>query len=115
MFRLHDALKGRPIIYTGGGSTFELLRTEYYPFTDIIHISEKQWRMDIVKDMDIIIEQGLCPILSTAYGLSISVTDDVIQCTPFNTLFNGLMPSDGVVCDNSGMANDKANYYDGDF
>ncbi len=115
LFRLHDALKGRPIIYTGGGSTFELLRTEYYPFTDIIHISEKQWRMDIVKDMDIIIEQGLCPILSTAYGLSISVTDDVIQCTPFNTLFNGLMPSDGVVYDNSGMANDKANYYDGDF
>ena len=115
LFRLQEALKGRPIIYTGGGSTFDSLRTEYNPFTDIIHISEKEWRRDIVKDMDIISEQGLCPILSTAYGLSISVEDDVIESTPFNTLFNGLMPNGDTTYNNSGMANDKANYYDGDY
>lgn len=115
LFRLQDALKGRPIIYTGGGSMFESLRNEYIPFTDIIHISEKEWRRDIVKDMDIISDKGLCPILSTAYGLSISVTDDVIESTPFDTLFNSLMPEDGVTYNNSGMANDKANYYDGDY
>ena len=113
-FRLRDALKGRPIIYTGGGSTFDSLRTEYSRFTDIIHISEKEWRRDIVKDMDIISEQGLCPILSTAYGLSISVVDDVIESTPFDTLFKDV-PDGGTTCNNSGMANDKANYYEGDY
>lgn len=110
-----QALKGRPIIYTGGGSTFELLRTEYNPFTEIIHISEREWHKEFVKDMDIICELGLCPILSTAYGLSISVGDDIIENTPFSTLFSHLIPEERSPYNNSGMANDKANYYDGDY
>ena len=70
---------------------------------------------DLRKDMDIICELGLCPILSTAYGLSISVGDDIIENTPFSTLFSHLIPEERSPYNNSGMANDKANYYDGDY
>lgn len=85
--RLMDALKTRPIIYTGGGSTFPSLRERHAGFIDKIHISEKEWRTKSVKDLDIIIKQELCPILSTAYGLSISITNDDIECHPLPDIF----------------------------
>ena len=62
--------------------------------------------------MDLIMEQNLCPILSTAYGLSISVVDDDIEKTPFSTLFNGIIPNDPFKINNSGMAFDKYSAYD---
>ena len=88
--RLMDALKIRPIIYTGGGSTFPSLRERHAGFRDKIHISEKEWRTKSVKDLDIIIKQELCPILSTAYGLSISVTNDDIECHPLPDIFSNI-------------------------
>ena len=88
--RLMDALKSRPIIYTGGGSTFGILRTDYAGFEDVMHISEKEWRTEAVVDMDEIKALGLCPILSTAYGLSISVPDDNIKCEEFGSIFKKL-------------------------
>src|SRR5574344_148667 len=81
--RLMDALKTRPIVYTGGGSTFSILRKGYGGFKDVIHISKKEWRTKSVIDMQKIEALGLCPILLTAYGLSISVRDDNIKCSPF--------------------------------
>lgn len=87
MSRLMDALKARPVIYTGGGSTFDILRIPYLCFKDIIHISKKEWRSECVVDMDRISSLGLCPILSTSYGLSISMTNDDIKCEPFRDLF----------------------------
>ena len=88
--KLFDALKNRPLIYSGGGSTFKQLRTPCCGFNDIIHISGEQWNMKCVVDSDKIQEEGLCPILSTAYGLSVSVIDDNIICEPFDNLFAGL-------------------------
>lgn len=88
--RLMDALKTRPIIYTGGGSTFPSLRERHAGFRDKIHISEKEWRTKSVKDLDIIIKMGLCPILSTAYGLSISVPHDNIKCHPLPDIFRNI-------------------------
>lgn len=85
--RLTDALTARPIIYSGGGSTFEELRQEYLGFKDIIHVSENEWRSEVMKDMNRITALKLCPILSTAYGLSISVVDDDIKCKPFQDIF----------------------------
>lgn len=87
MERLMNALKARPIIYTGGGSTFSLLRKTYQGFIDVIHISDEQWKTDAVDDMTWIKNFGLCPILSTAYGLSISVPDDDIKCESFQDIF----------------------------
>lgn len=90
IFRLTDALKSRPIIYTGGGSTFPSLRENIAGFRDIIHISHKEWRTEAVKDLNEIINDGLCPILSTAYGLSISVPNDNITCRPLSDIFRGI-------------------------
>ena len=88
--RLYDALKSRPIIYTGGGSTFKKLVRPYGEFKDIIHISEKEWRKESVEDMVRISALGLCPILSTAYGLSIGVASDDIKCEPFTEIFRNV-------------------------
>ncbi|MGN0050000.1 MAG: hypothetical protein ACI37N_02285 [Prevotella sp.] len=90
LFRLTDALKSRPIIYTGGGSTFPSLRENIAGFRDKIYISHKEWRTDAVKDIDEIIKDDLCPILSTAYGLSISVPNDNITCRPLSDIFRSI-------------------------
>ncbi len=88
--RLTEALRARPLVYSGGGSTFEKLRKPHLGFSDIIHISEKEWHSEVMKDIDIISSLNLCPILSTAYGLSISVTDDKIRCKPFRDIFENV-------------------------
>ena len=87
---LNDALKNRPIIYSGGGSTFQSLRDKYEGFSEIMHISDKQWDAQSVRDIDEICKLGLCPILSTAYGLSIHAKDDNIACKPFADIFEGI-------------------------
>lgn len=92
--RLINALKGRPIIYSGGGSTFKILRKTYGDFKDVMYVSEKEWNTKSIKDIGEIQDLGLCPILSTAYGLSISVTDDEINCEPFRDLFSNLRPDE---------------------
>lgn len=91
MSQLADVLKARPIIYTGGGSTFDIMRKPYLGFKDIIHISKKEWRSECVVDMNKISALGLCPILSTSYGLSISMTHDNIKCEPFRDIFKDVM------------------------
>ena len=96
MHRLTDALKSRPIIYSGGGSTFQTLRLIYGGFKDIIHISEKEWKTESVNEINRIKALGLCPILSTAYGLSISVPDDNIRCEPFREIFVNLRDADNI-------------------
>lgn len=85
--RLKAVLNNRPIIFTGGGSTFGILRRGYAGFTEIHLVSEKQWNTRSVTGMQDIVEKKLCPILSTAYGLSISRASDEIKMKPFNDLF----------------------------
>lgn len=58
--RLMEALEKRPIIYTGGGSTFSILRTPYIGFKDIIHISEREWRVKAIKEIVTIKALNLC-------------------------------------------------------
>ena len=87
MQNLLDALQNRPIVYCGGGSTFKVLRKTYRGYTDKKHISHTEWDLKSVVNMDDIIQKRLCPILSTAYGLSKSATDDNIIMKSFNDLF----------------------------
>ncbi|MCF0186549.1 MAG: hypothetical protein HUJ98_08705 [Bacteroidaceae bacterium] len=87
---LENALKNRPIIYCGGGSTFPSLLNKYGGFSDIKKISDKEWDKKSVRDMDEISKLHLCPILSTAYGLSIHATHDNIVCKPFEDIFEGI-------------------------
>jgi hypothetical protein len=88
--RLMDALGKRPLIYTGGGSRFAKLRSQCGGFIDIIPISEREWRKEVVTDIEYISKEGLCPILSTAYGLSMSMPHDNVTCEPFSEIFKGL-------------------------
>lgn len=88
--RLLQALKKRPIIYTGGGSTFSSLRVGYMDFVDVKQISEKEWEIKSVPQIDEIRQRKLFPILSTAYGLSISTEHDNIVIKPFNDIFKPL-------------------------
>ena len=87
---LEDALKNRPLIYCGGGSTFRLLQKEYSCFTDKKMITYKDWDIKAVEDAKEIIDLGLVPILSTSYGLAISVEDDNITQKPFRDICEGL-------------------------
>lgn len=86
----YQAIAKRPIVYTGGGSSFATLRQGYHGFKDVIHINHKQWKSSIIEDLSTIVSLGLCPILSTAYGLSISRTHDKIICEPFRDVFRGI-------------------------
>lgn len=107
---LMNALKIRPIVYTGGGSTFQILREGHGGFKDVIHISKKEWRTKSVVDMQKIESLGLCPILSTAYGLSISVPDDNIKCSPFQDIFESVRGVDEDVNSSFGEAYGGFNY-----
>ena len=85
--KLYAALEARPLIYTGGGSTFSSLRIPYQNFESIIHVSEREWESKDVADMNRIRADRLIPILFTAYGLSIAMTDDDIEAEPFKEIF----------------------------
>jgi len=88
LFRLNDALKSRPLIYTGGGSTFRKLQVAYFGFKDKKLISHQEWDVKSIDDVQEIIKLGLCPILSTSYGLAISVATDNIERKPFKDIFD---------------------------
>lgn len=88
--RLLDALKNRPLVYCGGGSTFKSLRVCYGGYQDRKQISHKEWNAKSIKDIDEIIDEELCPILSTAYGLSISTENDNIVMKPFMDIFENI-------------------------
>lgn len=90
LYRLNDALKNRPLIYCGGGSTFKQLQMSYYGFQDKKLISHQEWDIKSIDDIDDIIKKGLCPILSTCYGLSISVATDNIKKLPFRDIFENI-------------------------
>ena len=79
LFRLNDALKSRPLIYCGGGSTFKQLQMSYFGFKDKKLVSHQEWDIKSIEGIDDIIKKGLCPILSTSYGLAISVANENIE------------------------------------
>ncbi len=88
--RLFDALKNRPLVYCGGGSTFKNLRVGYGGYQDRKQISHKEWNTKSITDIDSIIDEELCPILSTAYGLAISTENDNIVMKPFHDIFENI-------------------------
>lgn len=94
--RFEEALDRRPIVYTGGGSSFSILRNGYHGFKDIIHINQNNWKTSVIDDLSTIVSLNLCPILSTAYGLSISRPNDKIICEPFREIFSGIRQTKGM-------------------
>lgn len=88
--KLYDALKFRPLVYTGGGCTFMTLRERYNGFVDIRQVSGEEWDKKSITQFNEINKFKLFPILSTAYGLSISTENDNIATTPFRDIFDKL-------------------------
>ena len=97
--RVIEALKDRLIIYTGGGSTFPTLRRAYGSFTDIKHITTREWGTQSFDEMEDI--SRLCPILSTVFGLSISATTDKFKTKPLNELFKHIEDAEEDAYDNT--------------
>lgn len=90
VFRLNNALKNRPLIYTGGGSMFYSLQYTYGGFIEKHQITYSNWKSKLFDDMSLFTKPDLCPILSTAYGLSISVASDNIKRKPLRDLFENI-------------------------
>lgn len=82
----------------------------YSDFEDIIQISDSEWRSESIRGMDNFKTLGLCPILSTAYGLSINVPDDNIYSKPLKDIFSGLR--DQTKENESEQTDEKFNYGD---
>ena len=59
-------------------------------------ITYKDWDIKSVEDAKEIIDLGLIPILSTAYGLAISVNDDNITQKPFRDICEGLRKAEEI-------------------
>ena len=73
--KLNAALMGRPVFYSGGGSTYKFLRnTIDGKFSDVNHINPKVWEGMQIQEINEVCK--VCPIVSTALGLSISEIDD---------------------------------------
>ena len=85
--RLFNALKNRPLVYCGGGSTFKSLQVNYGGYIDKKQISHNEWNTKSIIDLETIVQLGLCPILSTAYGLAISTENDKIEMKPLSDIF----------------------------
>lgn len=85
IYKLREALKNRVVIYSGGGSTYSQLRVPVGSFSDINHITAKVWEG---LSIDKISQYApLCPILSTALGLSISEMDDDVKLSTTEEIF----------------------------
>ena len=85
---LTDRLKKRPIVYSGGGSTYDFLRKPVLQFTDVIQINPKIWQGMNIKEISKLID--VCPIVSTALGLAISEIHDDVELATTNDIFKHL-------------------------
>lgn len=85
---LYSVLKDRIVVYNGGGSTYPFLTTEIDTFTDVKVITSELWKEEHIKYKK---DVGLhSKLLTTAYGLSLSESDQDVKIKPFTSLFNML-------------------------
>lgn len=72
------SIRNRPIVFSGGGSTFQELRKGFYGFTEIYQTDVSAWDDKYIPQIEDIRSKKLAPILSVALGLSITQnTDDI--------------------------------------
>ena len=82
---LRDALKNRILVYSGGGSTYDFLTKPIDTFTDIRVIDASIWKEENIKDKAAVAKLSL--LLTTAYGLSVSVSDEDVKLKSYHSLF----------------------------
>lgn len=102
--KLLDALRTRPILYTGGGSSFSFLREGYSGFSDVKHVSIKEWHTEEINDLEKV--KSLCPVLSTCYGLSSAMMDDMeLPISDIENLFAHMKNTKSQVTEKIGRSN----------
>ena len=82
---IYDAMKRHPIVFCGGGSTYEQMRIKNMYFSDI-HMVDKHI-LSIPNLVNKNIDDSIFTILATSYGLSIPLEDDIIM-TDLSELVN---------------------------
>lgn len=85
---LRDALKNRPVIFSGGGSIYESMRLKILDFTDIKLINKNLLNIPFILNNEI--DDKLFTILATSFGLSIPLEDE-IQITEIENVFNHII------------------------
>lgn len=71
---LNNALLNRPVIFSGGGSTFNNLLQKVDSFSDLKKISQEMLSITTLKS--VINDENMFSILATAYGLSIPIENE---------------------------------------
>jgi hypothetical protein len=71
---LNNALLNRPVIFSGGGSTFNNLIQKVDSFSDLMKINQEMLSITTLKSE--IIDDNMFSILATAYGLSIPIENE---------------------------------------
>jgi hypothetical protein len=74
--KLNQAMRSRPVIYSGGGSTFKELIGKVESFSDTLKINKEMLSITTLKSE--IQDDNMFAILSTAYGLSIPLENEII-------------------------------------
>lgn len=85
---LRDALKDRILVYSGGGSTYAFLTKPIDTFTDVRIIDASIWNEENIKNKSEVAQLSL--LLTTAYGLSVSVSDEDVKLKSYQLLFEHL-------------------------
>lgn len=91
---LQKSLNGRPVIYSGGGSSFKCLDRPIPPYRDVRTIDSQLWNDLNVSNRDIIDDKAMHPILNTALGLSMPAINDDISISSIDTLFTHIHQDD---------------------
>lgn len=86
--QLTNALKGRPIVYCGGGSMYKDMRILHEDFNDERVLDKTLLNIPHLLNTDI--DDSLFPILATSYGLSIPLLEE-IKITDAPELFRAVV------------------------
>lgn len=89
---LRDALKNRILVYSGGGSTYDFLTEPVDSFTDVRVMDASIWNEENIKNKRDV--SNLSALLITAYGLSVSSSDEEVKLKSYSSLFSHLSRED---------------------
>jgi hypothetical protein len=78
----------RPVLFSGGGSTFKELVGKVESFSDAMKIDKEMLSITTLKSE--IHDENMFSILSTAYGLSIPLENEIVL-TDINEVFNHII------------------------
>jgi hypothetical protein len=84
---LRKAIANKPVVYGGGGSTYNCMRISFTYFTDVRLIKKDLLNIPYIKNNNI--DESLFTILATSYGLSIPLESE-IEMTLIENVFDHL-------------------------